>query len=230
MNLRGTIATAALRIWIAGWLLTTQALIASEAPGNAADACTCLWQGSFSEIVDRADLIVLGEISRVRGNAADLEVEEVFSGPDWHQSLRIWFRTQDYCRPDIRDFPSGSRWLLALQQIDALPVDGFNPSTPNISFGRRGDWQLSSCGGYYLSVTGNTVQGNLVPGTPRWDQAPDMNPVLIDLVRSYLAGRVDVETLKRASEEDPEARELMLKTRSFLRGQDDLLPDGDTDP
>jgi hypothetical protein len=52
-----------------------------------------------------------------------------------------------------------------------------------------------------------------------------MNPVLIDLLRSHLTGSVVVENLKSAAEEDPEARALMLNTRSFLRGQDTLLPD-----
>mgnify|MGYP001574096270 FL=1 len=50
-----------------------------------------------------------------------------------------------------------------------------------------------------------------------------MNPVLIDLLRSHLLGNVGVETLKIAAQEDPEARALMLNTRSFLRGQDTLL-------
>jgi hypothetical protein len=40
-----------------------------------------------------------------------------------------------------------------------------------------------------------------------------------------LTGSVGVENLKSAAEEDPEARALMLNTRSFLRGQDTLLPD-----
>ena len=52
-----------------------------------------------------------------------------------------------------------------------------------------------------------------------------MNPVLLDLLRSYLGGDAGVESLKRAAEEDPEVRELMLNTRSFLRGQEGLLPE-----
>jgi len=47
----------------------------------------------------------------------------------------------------------------------------------------------------------------------------------LDLLRSYLAGDAGVESLKRAAEEDPEVRELMLDTRSFLRGQEGLLPE-----
>ena len=56
-----------------------------------------------------------------------------------------------------------------------------------------------------------------------------MNPVLVDLLRGHLQGQVTVETLKKAAQEDPEARALMLNTRSFLRGQDDLLGE-DSEP
>ena len=208
------------------FLLASTGLSADE---PAAD-CSCLWQGSFTEVAERADLIVVGEVTRTRGNAADFAVEQVLKGPDWHEEIRIWLKARNYCRPDIADFPTASRWLLALTKIDSLPDDAFDPSTPNLSFGRQGDWQLSNCGGYYLKVTGNTVRGNLIPGTPRWDHEPDMNPVLVDLVANFIAGDVDIATLKRASEEDPQLRELMLNTRSFLRGQDGLVPDESDSP
>jgi hypothetical protein len=137
----------------------------------------------------------------------------------------VWLKARNFCRPAIETFPLGSRWVMALQHIETLPDDAFDPLTPNISYGRLNDWVLSSCGGYFLRAHGGTVRGNLVPGTPRWDFDPDMNPVLIDLLRSHLTGSVGVENLKSAAEEDPEARALMLNTRSFLRGQDTLLPD-----
>ncbi len=223
-SLRNT-STAAAAIALAALLLTPQFGLGEEATHKPADHCSCLWQGSFTEIVERSDFVVLAEVTRIRGNSADLAVEESFAGPDWHEEIRVWFRAHNYCRPDVSGFPTGSRWVLALQSIGEPPDDGFNPSTPNISFGRPGDWQLSSCGGYFLQVSGNTVRGNLVPGTTRWDQQPDMNPVLLDLLRSYLAGDAGVESLKRAAEEDPEVRELMLNTRSFLRGQEGLLPE-----
>ena len=46
---------------------------------------------------------------------------------------------------------------MALEKIDSVPDDGFNPLTPNISFGREQDYLLSSCGGYFLSANGNAV-------------------------------------------------------------------------
>ena len=190
---------------------------------NPIAVCSCLWQGSFTEVANDADLIMLGAVTEHRGNAADFAIEEILLGPDWHTTVRVWLKARDYCRPDSENFPVGSRWVLALQHIDKLPQNAFDPSTPNISYGRLDDWVLSSCGGYFLQAHGGTVSGNLIPGTPRWDFDPDMNPVLIDLLRSHLLGNVGVETLKNAAQEDPEARALMLNTRSFLRGQDTLL-------
>jgi len=77
--------------------------------------------------------------------------------------------------------------------------------------------------------SGNTVRGNLLPDMARWDTAPKMNPVSIELIEGWLSGRIGVDVLQRASEENPEARALMLDTRSFLRGQDSYLNDEDTE-
>lgn len=200
---------------------------------NPIATCTCLWEGSFTEIANNADLIMLGAVTEHRGNAADFAIEEILRGPDWHTNVRVWLKARDYCRPDIKNFPLGSRWVLALQHIDKLPQNAFDPTTPNTSYGRLDDYILSSCGGYFLQAHGGTVSGNLIPGTPRWDFDPDMNPVLTDLLRSHLLGNVGVETLKNAAQENPEARALMLNTRSFLRGQDTLLievPEPSTPP
>jgi len=210
---------------VAGLLLAPYGSAGDDQESNPIDVCTCLWEGSFTEVADGADLIVLGAVTEHRGNAADFAIEEVLRGPDWHTHIRVWLKARNYCRPAIETFPLGSRWVMALQHIETLPDDAFDPLTPNISYGRLNDWVLSSCGGYFLRAHGGTVRGNLVPGTPRWDFDPDMNPVLIDLLRSHLTGSVGVENLKSAAEEDPEARALMLNTRSFLRGQDTLLPD-----
>jgi hypothetical protein len=94
---------------------------------------------------------------------------------------------------------------------------GFNPATPNVSYGRIGDYSLSSCGGYWLSRHGDTVTGNLV-NAPRWERDPPMTPVLLDLVAAYVAGNADAAALLTASQEDPALRELILDTRAFLRG------------
>ena len=113
-------------------------------------------------------------------------------------------------------FPVGSEWVMALERIDQDVPGGFSPHTPNVSYGRPGDYQLSSCGGYWLHRSGDWVTGNLV-AAPRWVREPKMTPVLLDLVAAFIDGEVTAGTLAEASREDPAARQLMLDTKAFLR-------------
>jgi hypothetical protein len=186
-------------------------------------ACECLWQGSFSEVAKETDIVVLASIEGHRGNAADIVIEETYQGPGWHENLRVWMKAGDYCRPDIDSFPEGSRWILALHKIEALPEGGFNPSTPNISFGRIDDYSLSSCGGYWLKVSGQRASGNLIPGMPRFADAPKMNPVLVSHIASFIRGEASLNSLIRASEIDPELEALKRASRGFMR-RGGLLP------
>jgi hypothetical protein len=56
-----------------------------------------------------------------------------------------------------------------------------------------------------------------------------MSPVLVDLVEGYIKGSVSKDVLTEASRERPEAvNELILDTRTFLRGQADWLPDDES--
>ncbi|MEK9927501.1 MAG: delta-aminolevulinic acid dehydratase [Halieaceae bacterium] len=208
---------------LAGLIFAAPSLdvVANEAP----ESCQCLWQGSFTDVAPTSDLVVVGEVAAVRGNAVDMSIEEISRGPDWLTDIRVWTKTGDYCRPPPDGFTPGSRWMLALEKITDLPEGGFDPSTPNQSFGRVGDYALSACGGYFLEVYGNTATGNLLPDMPRWAYDPKMNPVVIDLITSYLDGSLSIESLQKASREDPAARELLLDTKSFLRGQDPYLED-----
>jgi hypothetical protein len=103
--------------------------------------------------------------------------------------------------------------------IDKVVPGGFNPNTPNYSYGRVGDYRLSSCGGYWLARSGDFVTGNLVQA-PRWERDPKMTPVLLDLLALFVNGEVNADALLQASREDPALRELMLDTRAFLRGDD----------
>ena len=203
----------------------------TQAQPEATEAdCGCLWEGSFSEVAPRADLVVLGNISSVKGNAVDITPVTALKGELWLDPVRVWMKTRDYCRPPVEDFPEGSRWIMALSQIREVPEDGFNPSTPSQSFGRQFDYVLSSCGGYWLRVNGNTAIGNLVPDMPRFYHHPDMSPVLIDLIAGYLNGEIALDTLTEASRERPEeVNTLILDTRSFLRGQEDWLEDESTE-
>lgn len=219
------------RSFIAAGLLLGYATTTTYAQPDATGAdCGCLWQGSFSEVAATTDLVVLGEVQRIKGNAVDLKPERVLHGEFWLDSMRVWMRTRDYCRPSAEAFPEGSRWIMALAQIREIPEDGFDPSTPNQSYGRLYDYALSSCGGYWLQVNGNTAVGNLVPGMPRFYHQPEMSPVLVDLIAGYLNDTVSEAALVEASRERPdEVNELILDTRSFLRGQDQWLDDQDSD-
>lgn len=181
--------------------------------------CECLWQGSFSEVQSTADLVVSGQVAASKGNSIDLTVERLLRGENPPGAIRIWLRTADYCRPKVDLFPLGSHWVMALHEITTEVPGGFNPHTPNISYGRLGDYSLSSCGGYWLGQNDGRVSGNLV-NAPRWVREPKMTPVLLDLVAAYVAGEIDADALLEASREDPALRELMLDTRSFLRNGD----------
>ena len=126
--------------------------------------------------------------------------------------------TGDYCRPEADQFSEGQRLILALKKLSELPDYGFNPSTPNLSYGRVGDYELSSCGGYWLTVEGLRASGNLVPGMPRHSHEPKMSPVLVGHVIAYLKGAASLTSLIKASGNDPELDALRRDSLGFLRG------------
>jgi hypothetical protein len=187
------------------------------ASGVASAECECLWQGSFSEVQANTSLVISGTVTTGRGNSIDVSVDRLLRGEQPLPEVRIWLKTGDYCRPEPALFPVGSQWVMALHEIEQDVPGGFNPHTPSVSYGRVGDYSLSSCGGYWLSQSGDWVSGNLVKA-PRWAREPKMTPVLIDLLADYVDGKVDADTLLQASREDPALRDLMLDTREFLRG------------
>ncbi len=211
------------------WSLSLPILIV-KAELSGAD-CGCLWQGSFSEVAPGTDLIILGTIQRTKGNSVDLDPEKILLGSLWPDYARVWMKTGDYCRPEPENFPVGSRWVMALRKINNIPPGGFNPFTPNESFGRKGDYILSSCGGFWLKVLGNSLTGNLVPGMPRFSHEPKMSPVLVEIVSAYLQGKVSKAALVEASrQQSKDLDTLILDTRSFLRGQEFSLPEKHSDP
>ena len=184
---------------------------------NSQAECECLWQGSFSEVQSDTNLVVSGTVVAGKGNSVDIKIDRVLRGESHVNPIRVWLKTADYCRPEPDTFPQGTHWVMALDRIEEQVPGGFNPATPNVSYGRIGDYSLSSCGGYWLSRHGDTVTGNLV-NAPRWERDPPMTPVLLDLVAAYVAGNADAAALLTASQEDPALRELILDTRAFLRG------------
>lgn len=181
-----------------------------------AQECQCLWQGSFADVQASSDLVVSAKVVSAKGNSIDLQTESILRGEAPAAPLRVWLKTRDYCRPEASTFPIDSRWVFALHKIQSLPPNAFNPATPNVSYGRLGDYALSSCGGYWLKLKENYVTGNLI-SAPRWVREPKMTPVLLGLVAEFVSGKLPAEHLLKASREDPALRELILDTRSFLR-------------
>jgi len=184
---------------------------------HAAAACECLWQGGFATVQARTDFVVSGSVIRTSGNSIDLSVDRALRGGRGRDTVRVWLRTDDYCRPEVERFPVGSQWVMALYEITEDVPGGFNPHTPNTSYGRVGDYWLSKCGGFWLSREGEWATGNLIDA-PRWVREPEMTPVLIDLVEQFVNQRAGREALRQAASEDPALRELMLDTRAFMRG------------
>ena len=178
--------------------------------------CECLWQGSFSEVQANASIVVSATVISGKGNSIDLSVDNLLRGKEKLPTVRVWLKDGDYCRPEVSLFPGNSQWVMALDRIEKEVPDGFNPNTPNVSYGRVGDYSLSSCGGYWLSRSENWVTGNLV-NAPRWVREPKMTPVLLDVVAAFVAGEIGADALVEASKIDPELRELMLDTKAFLR-------------
>jgi hypothetical protein len=179
-------------------------------------SCLCLWEGSFADVQERADLVAAVTVISGKGNSVDLTIDSILRGREYNPSIRLWLQARDYCRPEAALFPTGSRWVMALYRITEQVPGGFNPLTPNISYGRPGDYYLSSCGGYWLQRHDDRVTGSLVDA-PRWEREPKMTPVLLDLLAAYIRGEVGQDALRQASREDPALRELMLDTSEFLR-------------
>lgn len=180
--------------------------------------CECIWQGPFTNVQQHTDLVVTGRVVASQGNSIDVEIGQAWRGKTYHSQIRVWLNSGQLCRPEIDQFPLQSSWVMALDRIGEQVPGGFNPSTPNISYGRVGDYSLSSCGGYWLSLHDDVVTGNLAGGT-RWEHNPKMSPVLSELVAAFVAGEIDADALKEASKEDPQVQRLQLETRSFLRQQ-----------
>lgn len=193
------------------------ALVLALSPGaSAQDGCECLWRGSFVDVQAGTDLVASATVVARKGNSIDIELAQLLRGEAPIAPVRVWLHAADYCRPPASDFPPGSQWVFALDRITETVPGGFNPGTPNISYGRVGDYELSSCGGYWLRQSGEQVTGNLVDA-PRWARDPEMNPVLLELVAAFIDGEVGREQLLAASREDPALKELILDTRAFLR-------------
>ena len=187
-------------------------------------ACSCLWEGPFIRTQAKSDLIVTGTIIGAKGNSLDLQIDRVLQDNgvgqrEFREVIRLWGNNGKLCRPDTGRFALNSQYLLGLKKITELPEDGFNPNTPNISFGRVGDYYLSSCGVYWLDLNEGRVSGPLAKAE-RWQWSDEtMNPVLLELVAAYISGMLPEQALIEAAKPQTEAKQLLEQTKAFLREQ-----------
>ena len=100
------------------------------------------------------DLIISGAVLRGKGNSIDVSLDRILRGEQDGPEIRVWLKTADYCRPEPELFPAGSQWVMALHRITRSVPGGFNPHTPNVSYGRIDDCSLSRCGAYWISLSG----------------------------------------------------------------------------
>ena len=201
------------------------AYLGSPAQAQPPENCDCIWQGSFADITQRADFIISGRVVSQKGNSADIQIDathfdRALNSKEFNPIVRMWGDNGKLCRPPIETFPIGSEWLLALNKITDDVEGGFNPFTPNISYGRINDYYLSQCGVYWLPLSEGVVYGNLL-GKHRWQwQNKAMNPVLIQLVDAYINGIIPKEALVAAGKPQTEAKKLMIETKRFIGSQE----------
>ncbi|WP_148059398.1 hypothetical protein [Sinobacterium caligoides] len=182
--------------------------------------CGCSWQGPFSWIADNVDTIAVVSIASHSGNSMDVNVEQLLKGKTYDKVVRIWGDRGYECRPPVELFPRNSRWLLALQTIDKLPADSFDPFHPDRSFGRIGDYQLPACGAYWLAVEGDRVSGNIT-SILDWDYTPEMDPVPIAVIKAFIEGKAGYADIIGYSNEITSPEAMMRKSKLWLKNQQD---------
>jgi hypothetical protein len=204
-------------------ILISSLNITSTATAQPPSNCECIWQGSFNKIIPRADFIISGKVVSTKGNSADIEVNHIYydrelRAKEFNSVIRMWGDNGKLCRPQIEEFPPQTEWLLALNKITTDVDGGFNPNTPNISYGRIDDYYLSRCGAYWLQLSEGVVAGNLVKGD-RWQwQEQVMNPVLLELVEAYMNDLISEQALVEAAKPLTETKKLMRETKDAIFG------------
>ncbi len=206
------------------WAVSALFLCPTLVNAQPSKSCQCLWQGSFSTIVKRSDFIASGEVITTKGNSIDFKIartmaDRAINTKEFNNVIRIWGDDGKQCRPVITEFPVGSQWVVALTKITSNVPDGFNPNTPNVSYGRINDYYLSQCGAYWLRLDEGYVVGNFVNGR-RWEwENEDMNPVRLELVEAYVNDTIPEQSLIEAAKPLTEAKILLEKTKQWLHNQ-----------
>ena len=91
-------------------------MLSALAPPAQAE-CECLWEGSCADVEASTDLVLAATVQRIKGNSMDLLIEETLRGKVYLDTVRVWLKTADYCRPEVDEFPVNSRWVFALNKI-----------------------------------------------------------------------------------------------------------------
>lgn len=194
----------------------TLTLIATLLASPLSLACECIWEGPFTSVYNKTDLVVYGEVSAAQGNGFDLIIDTILQGDEYRDKIRIWGKKDDLCRPDAEQFPPGSEWVMALKRIDNPPTDAFNPFKPNISFGRQDDFSLSSCGVYWLPVKQQRVSGNIIEGS-RWQYIDaKKTPVIYPVFEAWFNKILPDSAIAEAAKPQTEARQLLNETKIHL--------------
>jgi hypothetical protein len=109
------------------------------------NACDCLWGGDFFSLSQKSDFILEIEVVGYEKIEQDfneilvVQIKKIYKGNFQKDTIRFRGDNGMSCSPYVSYFKKGKRYILQ-----------FDSSDHNIPF-------LSNCGGYFLSLEGNTV-------------------------------------------------------------------------
>ena len=124
-------------------------LLSLTLPLVQVNACTCYWRGPFLSVFRDAPLVVRGKVLRHNAGqhpSMDVQVLEILVGGILDSGLRIQMGDGLHCRPEAKNFPVGSEWILAINGPGSKPGN---------------DLAISYCGEYWLRVDGAEVVGSI---------------------------------------------------------------------
>lgn len=116
---------------------------------SSAKACSCVWKGPFLVASQDAPLVVIGKIIRHhpgKSPTMDVLVLETLKGGILDSGMVVQMEDGMYCRPTIDVFPTGTKWILAINGQGAKPGAGL---------------AISHCGEYWLRVEEDYVVGSI---------------------------------------------------------------------
>ncbi|CAH0991871.1 hypothetical protein SIN8267_01986 [Sinobacterium norvegicum] len=190
----------------------------SFADMDTANNCGCQWQGPFSWLIDEVDAVAHVTIVSHNDNSMDGKIIALYKGESLDDTIRIWGDRGYECRPPVDYFATDSQWLLAIKKIEAIPSNSFDPFNPERSFGRKGDYQLSACGAYWLKVEDNKASGNIT-SILDWDYNPEMNPVPLTVIADFISGNASYADIIGHSNEITSIEVMMRKSKQWLKNQ-----------